>query len=172
MGAQSVLVDTTGMVRGHEALLFKFYKIELLQPRHLLVLQRQGELESLISPFAQRKSLQVYRLPISPMARKRSQEERRSYRVKKFRDYFKKASMKLLSTRGLTFLNQTSVNLPRYLLVGLNDANHRTLGLGVVEAFDSQSSEIFVYTPVQDLTLLKSITLGSLRIDMRGRELE
>ncbi len=171
-GAQSVLVDTSGMVRGHEASVFKFYKIELLRPRHLLVLQQQGELESLISPFTQRKSIQVYRLPISPMARKRNQEERKSYRAKKFRDYFKKVSVKLLSTRGLTFLNQTSENLPRYLLVGLNDVDHRTLGLGIVEAFDSQSHEIFVYTPVQDLTPLKSITLGSLRIDLNGRELE
>jgi polynucleotide 5'-hydroxyl-kinase GRC3/NOL9 len=171
-GAQSVLVDTTGMVRGHEASLLKFHKIELLQPRSLLVLQQHGELESLISPFIHRKSIQIHRLPISPMARTRSQEERRSYRVKKFRDYFRKASVKLISTRELIFLNQTSENLPRYLLVGLNDAEHRTLGVGIVEAFDRRSQEIFVYTPVQDLTPLKSITLGSLRVDSSGRELE
>ena len=179
MGAQSVLVDTSGMVRGDEASLFKFYKIELLRPRCLLVLQQHGELESLISPFTERKSIQIYRLPVSPMARARNQEERKSYRVKKFRDYFKKASVKLISTHRLTFLHQTSFDLtgsgeglPRYLLVGLNDADHRTLGLGIVEAFDSQSQEIFIYTPIQDLTPLRSLTLGSLRVDLNGRELE
>jgi polynucleotide 5'-hydroxyl-kinase GRC3/NOL9 len=171
-GSRSILVDTTGMVRGNEALLLKFYEIEILQPRHLLVLQQQGELESVISPFAQRKSLQVYRLPISSLAKKRNQEERKSYRAKKFQDYFKRASMKLLSTRGLTFLNQTSGILPRYLLVGLNDTDHRTLGLGIVEAFDAQSHEIFIYTPLRDLTLVRSMTLGTLRIDLNGRELE
>ncbi len=171
-GAQSILVDTTGMVRGDEASLFKFYKIELLRPRYLLVLQQHGELESLISPFRERKSIQIYRLPISPMARTRNQEERQSYRVKKFRDYFKMASVKLISTQGLTFLNQRSERLPRYLLVGLNDSDHRTLGLGIVEAFDSQSQEIFIYTPVHNLIHLKSLTLGSLRVDLSGRELE
>ena len=178
-GVSSVLVDTTGMVQGAEATLLKFYKIDLLRPRHLLVLQQHREMESLICPFMERKSMNIYRLPISPLARPRSPEERKVYRVKKFRDYFKPASMKLISTNGLSFLNQTSFDLtgyggglPRYLLVGLNDADHRTLGLGIVETLDAQSQEIFIYTPLQDLTPLRSLTLGSLRVDLNGKELE
>jgi polynucleotide 5'-kinase involved in rRNA processing len=127
----------------------------------------------------ERKSIKIYRLPIPPLARPRNPEERKAYRVKKFRDYFKPASMRLVSTNGLSFLNQTSFDLtgyggglPRYLLVGLNDADHRTLGLGIVETLDTQSREIFIYTPLQDLTPLRSITLGSLRVDLNGRELE
>jgi polynucleotide 5'-kinase involved in rRNA processing len=127
----------------------------------------------------ERKSMKIYRLPISPLARPRNPEERKVYRVKKFRDYFKQASMKLVSTNGLAFLNQTSFgligygrSLPRYLLVGLNDADHRTLGLGIVGTLDTQSQEIFIYTPLQDLTPLRSLTLGSLRVDLNGKELE
>lgn len=182
-GVSSVLVDTTGMVQGAEATLLKFYKIDLLRPRHLLVLQQHREMESLICPFMERKSIKIYRLPIPPLARPRNPEERKAYRVKKFRDYFKPASMKLVSTRGLTLVNQSALGgsfdltgygggLPRYLLVGLNDADHRTLGLGIVETLDTQSREIFIYTPLQDLTPLRSLTLGSLRVDLNGRELE
>jgi polynucleotide 5'-kinase involved in rRNA processing len=160
------------MVQGREASLLKFYKIELLRPRHILLLQQDRELESLIFPFTDHHSIQIHRLPVSPMARARSQGERESYRVKKFRDYFTRASVKLLSTRGLIFFNQTSERIPRYLLVGLNDSDHRTLGLGIVEAFDKQSHEIFVYTPVRNLGSLKSVTLGSLRIDLSGKELK
>jgi polynucleotide 5'-hydroxyl-kinase GRC3/NOL9 len=177
-----VLVDTTGFVQGEGASWFKFHKINLLQPRHLLVLQQTAELEPLLRPFTDRKSLQIYRLPVSPMARSRNQKERRAYREKKFRDYFKSASVKLISTRELIFVNRSalggSLNLaqyrggfPRYLLVGLNDADYRTLALGIVETFDSQSQEIFIYTPLQDLTPVRSLTLGSLRVDLSGREL-
>ena len=183
LGISHVLVDTTGYIRGEEASRLKFHKINLLRPRHLLVLQQGRELEPLIQPFTDRKSLQIYRLPVSPMVRSRNQTERKAYREKKFRDYFKSASVKLVSTRGLTLVNQSALGgsfgltlygggFPRYLLVGLNDAEYRTLALGIVEAFDSQSQEIFIYTPLQDHTPVRSLTLGSLRVDLNGRELD
>jgi len=180
--ASHVLVDTTGWVRGEEASRFKFHKIDLLRPRYLLVLQQGTELEPLIRPFTDRKSLQIYRLPVSPLARSRNQNERRAYREKKFRDYFKGASVKLISTRELTLVSQSASGgsfgltqyrggISRYLMVGLNDADYRTLAVGIVETFDSQSQEIFIYTPLLDLTPVKSLTLGSLRVDLNGREL-
>jgi len=176
------VVDTTGMVQGKRASLLKFHKIDLLKPRHLLVLQKGDELEPLIRPFADRKDLQIYKLPVSPMARSRSQEERRTYRAKKFREYFKSASVRLISTSSLIFLDWStpdrspyltrhSGGLPRYLLVGLNDANNRTLALGIVEVFDRQSEELFIYTPLLDFTPLRYLILSSLRVDLSGREL-
>lgn len=176
--APFVLVDTTGMVQGDEASYFKFHKIDLLRPRHLLVLQRSGELECLIRPFADRKSLKIYRLPVSPLARSRTQQERRAYREKRFRDYFRKGSVCLLPTTELSFVNQRLSylvrhrgHLPRYLLVGFNDSENRTLALGIVQAFDVQAQEIFVHTPLTDPTSVRSIRLGSLRVDLSGKEL-
>ena len=177
-GASFTLVDTTGMVQGEAASQLKFHKIDLLRPRHLLALQRSGELESLIRPFVDRKALRIYRLPVSPKARPRTPEERRAYREKRFRDYFKGASVELLSVSRVALIHQTSSHitgskrgLPRYLLVGLNDTENRTLALGIVEAFDGESQELFIYTPLQDFTPLKYLVLGSLRVDPNGREL-
>ena len=177
-GASFTLVDTTGMVQGAVASQLKFHKIDLLRPRHLLVLQRSGELESLVRPFVDRKTLRIYRLPVSPMARSRNPQERKAYREKKFRGYFKGASVELLSISRLAFLHQTASHFtrskggfPRYLLVGLNDAENRTLALGIVEAFDRESQELFIYTPLRDLTPLRYLVLGSLRVDPNGREL-
>jgi polynucleotide 5'-hydroxyl-kinase GRC3/NOL9 len=183
MEVSHVLVDTTGLVRGHEAFRLKFHKVDLLQPQHLLVLQRDRELEPVLLPFTDRKALQIYRLPVSPKAKIRNQKERKVYRENKFRDYFRNASVSLLSTKGLVFVNpfirsgllklgSHGERIPRYLLVGLNDAEYRTLALGIVEAFDSQSQEVFVYTPLQDCTSVRALTLGSLRVDPSGRELD
>jgi polynucleotide 5'-kinase involved in rRNA processing len=174
-----VLVDTTGMVRGEEASLLKFHKISFLQPRHLLILQERNELEPLVRPFGDSKSIKTYRLPVSSAARVRSPLERKTYREAKFQDYFKRGSVRLLPTEGVTFLGQASSDpsgrgggLSRYQLAGLNDADHRTLALGIVEVFDRQSQELFIYTPLGDFTPVRSLTIGSIHIDLNGRERE
>jgi polynucleotide 5'-hydroxyl-kinase GRC3/NOL9 len=172
------LLDTTGMTQGEMASQFKFYKLDLIRPRHLLVLQRAGELDALIRRFEDRKGIRIYRLTVSSLARSRTLQERRTYRSMRFLEYFKKGSVKLISVSKLSFINQRSPylnryrgGLPKYLLVGLNDTDNRTRALGIVETYDEKSQEVFIFTPLLDFTALKYIVLGSLRVDLSGRQL-
>ena len=182
-----VLVDTTGLIDGPEGWLLKFHKIALIRPCHLIALQRAEELEPLIGAFSSDQGIRIYRLGVSPLARPRSPRERRAYREARFRDYFKGASTRLLSLAGLAVLGRRPSiqgkdgesagppdqgrSFPRYLLLGLNDAEHRTLALGIAQVFDESSQELFVYTPLTDLAAVRSVTWGDLRLDLGGREL-
>ena len=89
--AQIVLVDTCGLVSGYAGFRLKFHKIDLLNPKHLLALQRRDELEHLLRPFEAREGMAVHRLPVSSDVQRRSREKRQGFREKRFRDYFQKA---------------------------------------------------------------------------------
>lgn len=57
----------------------------------------------------------------------------------------------------------------RDLLVGLNDKDNNTLGLGTITDLDPLADKLTLFTPVQDIHKVATIRLGSLRIE-RGRK--
>ena len=101
MGAEVLLVDTTGLVLGPLGRRLKFHKIELLAPHHLIALQREGELEPILRLFEGRKGMAVFRLPISPQITPRTPQARRAYRAQRFSDYFRSSSLVELSLNGI-----------------------------------------------------------------------
>ncbi len=83
--AEVVLIDTTGFVTG-AGFEMKRLKAELVRPDLMVLLERNGELESLaraLSPYGN-----VIRLAVSENARAVSREERREIRFEKWRTYF------------------------------------------------------------------------------------
>lgn len=101
MGAEVLLVDTTGFVLGPAARRLKFHKIDLLRPQHLIALQRDEELEPILRLFEGRKGMAISRLPVSPHVISRSFQIRRSYRAQRFADYFRSSSLVKLSLDGI-----------------------------------------------------------------------
>lgn len=101
MGAEILLIDTTGLVHGPLGRRLKFHKIELLAPQHLIALQRESELEPILRLCEGRKSLNISRLPVSPHATPRSHQARRAYRAQRFLDYFQWSSPLELSLREI-----------------------------------------------------------------------
>ena len=101
MGAEALLVDTTGFVLGPSARRLKFHKIDLLTPQHLIALQRDDELEPILRLFEGRKAMAITRLPVSPHAIPRSFQVRRSYRAQRFADYFRGSSLVEISLQGV-----------------------------------------------------------------------
>ncbi len=55
------------------------------------------------------------------------------------------------------------------LLVGLNDKDNNTLGLGTITDLAPLADKLTLFTPVQDIHKVATIRLGSLRIE-RGRK--
>jgi len=88
--AEIVLIDTTGFVTG-PGLEMKRLKAELVRPDLIVLLERNGELESLaraLSPYGE-----VIRLPVSDGARAFTREERRKIRFEKWKAYFSSARL-------------------------------------------------------------------------------
>jgi len=88
LGADVILIDTTGWVFDRQARDLKTCKIQVVEPDYVVLLQRNGELEHLVAPF-RNTNISIIRLPASPVVRPRSREERREIRRRIFSEAFK-----------------------------------------------------------------------------------
>ncbi len=88
LGCDRVLVDTSGLVQGELGRTLKQYKIELVDPDLVCCLQRGDECEPVLRLFGDGGRPVILRLAASPVARKRSQEERRHHRERTLQAYF------------------------------------------------------------------------------------
>jgi polynucleotide 5'-hydroxyl-kinase GRC3/NOL9 len=61
-GAQVVLRDTSGFVSPSAGFQLILCKFELLDPKHFMIFQREGELEPLLSVVSRRKGVHLHRL--------------------------------------------------------------------------------------------------------------
>ncbi len=105
MGAELVLVDTTGLVSGMPARKLKSFKIEAIRPNYLVALQKGGEVEHILRGWEKTSWLKIYRLPPSPLALVRSFEERKANRERKIISHFRDASLITLSLEQIRFRN-------------------------------------------------------------------
>lgn len=169
-GAEVVVIDTSGFVAGGAAWELKFHKIELTNARHVVALQNKKELEDILGPQENRTCRSLHRLKVHEGIRPRSYEQRRDYRRQKFLEYFQGATAKNIPLETVRLINpvnvvigEASAGLYKRLLVGLNDDENFTLGLGVIE--DMNPKELRLLTPVQELKDVKIVRFGSVRLD-------
>lgn len=87
-GAETVVVDTTGLIAGPIARALKGQKIRRLDPDALVALQAEEEIEHLLAPYRARSRPRVLRLRPSRSARPRSREQRAEHRRRAFATYF------------------------------------------------------------------------------------
>jgi len=87
-GADTIIVDTTGLISGGVARALKSAKIRLLDPDIVIVLQSESEAEHLLTPYAHRSRPRIVRLRQSRRARSRTRDQRAGRRQAKFREYF------------------------------------------------------------------------------------
>ena len=58
-----------------------------------------------------------------------------------------------------------------HLLIGLNDDRNLCLGLGILRTIDLRELSIRVITPLRDVSAVRNISLGTMRVSPAGREL-
>lgn len=89
---RSVIVDTSGLVKGPTARKLKTHKIELLNPRHIVALQRSSESEHFLRLFDVFDGCKVHRLSVASAARAKSPVLRTQRRAIRFRECFANGS--------------------------------------------------------------------------------
>ncbi len=87
LGFDRVIVDTSGLIQGEMGRLLKQHKIDLVEPDLVLCLQRNGECEHILRPYAAGTRPTIMRLASSGPTRRRSQEERRQHRERSLQAY-------------------------------------------------------------------------------------
>ena len=88
LGAETIIIDTTGLISGGVARALKSAKIRQLDPDFLIALQAEDEVEHLLAPFARRQRPGIIRLRQSRRVKPRTREQRTARRQAKFRSYF------------------------------------------------------------------------------------
>ncbi|HDY66461.1 hypothetical protein LCGC14_1404130 [marine sediment metagenome] len=205
-GMDITIINTTGLVSGQVAWELKYQKINLINPKHIIAIQRFREIEDILRPYKDKTQLRIHRLAVHEKVKHKSQEQRRLYREQRFKEYFRLSKEQEIHLDRITIINPYHISIPtenifekdknidknnhtaqetiennfqgrtdipqvrqmdtlQGLLVGLNDEDNFTIGLGKVEKINLQRRTITLLTPLSDFTKLKTIRIGSIRLD-------
>jgi len=173
-GAQVAVVDTSGLVAGEMGFALKFYKIELLQPRHICAIQRGTEVEHILKGFRDRRGIRMHMLAPPQGVCTRTPEVRRTYRQTRFEAYFQGCRSRTIP------LDEVELIYPEYplltaegagerlqgTLVGLIDDEYFTKGLGIWEGFDCKRTEVSLTTPLDDFRDIRYLHVGHITLQI------
>jgi len=171
MGAEAIVVDTTGLVdRAAGGGALKHWKIELLQPSALVSLARGPELEHILWPWRRDRRVRVHELRLSKHVRERNRETRIRYREKRFRNYFGKAGTLKVPIRSTVVFGIEEMSRGRVL--AFQDEEGFALALGLAQEYEKSSQTLSVRTPLTSMEKVSSIRFGTLRLNpATGQEL-
>jgi polynucleotide 5'-hydroxyl-kinase GRC3/NOL9 len=183
-GAQVIVVDTTGWVEGDAAVAAKVHKIRWIDPRHVVALQRRGEVEPILERLP--RGIVVHRLAPSARVRPRSRETRRRARARRFHRYFVGACRHTLELARLpgsrlpVYLGREVpqpgmlAEIPgpalRHLLVGLADRDGWLKAVGSVVEVEPASQSVTVVAPPRSLGGVGTLQWGMIRVAPSGDE--
>ncbi|MDP2944846.1 MAG: Clp1/GlmU family protein [Atribacterota bacterium] len=91
-GAEIIIVDTTGLVKGNPGRTLKENMIDIISPSHIVALQREDELEHILKNINLTDKIVIHRLSSCTGGKRKTYFQRREAREEKFRKYFKRAS--------------------------------------------------------------------------------
>ena len=168
LGAEAVVVDTTGLVdpaEGGRAL--KQWKIELLAPSVVIGLQRGRELEPILWPLRREARVQVVEWRVSPNVVERPREARAARRRAQLADHFRRGRPCVVSLRQAAVYELD--RLTAGALVAFQDAEGFTLDLGVVEEADRLEKTMIARTPLSGLERVASLRFGAVRWDLANQ---
>jgi polynucleotide 5'-hydroxyl-kinase GRC3/NOL9 len=105
LGADMVILDTTGLIQGDLGLTLKQKKIELINPDNVILIQHvKGSQNSgeFISRFLKVTGGTMEIVPAHPESKSRPPEERKARREEKFKRYFQDSRTHTISLQGIS----------------------------------------------------------------------
>jgi len=96
-GAEVIIVNTSGWILGKGARSLKLSLLLSLNPRIIVAIQRESELEHLLKPFQGLLSVEIVRVPTPRIIRARNREERRFIREALYKKYLIGAKTRVIS---------------------------------------------------------------------------
>jgi polynucleotide 5'-hydroxyl-kinase GRC3/NOL9 len=182
--AEVTVVDTTGWVEGTAAVAGKVRKIRRIEPRHVVALQRGGELEPILARLP--PGTIAHRLRPSGGVRARSRDTRRTARTGRFWRYFVPARLHVLDLAALPcdrlvihagraipqacMLSQIPAPALRHLLVGLADGEGWLRAMASVVEVAPVGQTVSVVAPLRSLAEVSKLQWGVLRVAPAGTE--
>lgn len=166
-----VIIDTTGMVKGGAGRALKICMMEIIHPEIILALEREKELEHILTSFKKMNSPEIFKISVSDLVNLKSLVERRDYRKQKFKNYFKGAKILTLSLNEVGLRCANLEENKESFLVSLRSKGGKDLALGIVEKIRENEKEISIFTPLKEEEDIGCIIFGNIRINLDGEEL-
>jgi polynucleotide 5'-kinase involved in rRNA processing len=170
-GAQTVLIDTTGVADSGAGYVLKYHKVLAAGVDCLVALQKNGKPETVLGLLGSVCPM-IHRTAALAEAKDRSAAERKAYRQACYRSYFQEAGELQLEPGRLVGANwmpnamrHHEFPLPGAVL-GLLDGQGFCLGIGLVEKL--LPNRLVVHTPWPDAAAVVSVKLGKLRLDRQA----
>jgi polynucleotide 5'-hydroxyl-kinase GRC3/NOL9 len=164
--ADSVVVDTTGVISGVVGESLKYHKMELCRPEVVVALQRGGELEPVIGMLRRFFGAEVVTAPVASEVVPASPDERANRRAARFKTTFS-APLERWRVKPTVFAPTLPSGLdPARLdgiLVGIHDSEGHCQGLGRLEV---DEGTLRVLTNRGDG--MQGLRLGSVRLDLES----
>ncbi len=165
LGAEVVIVDTTGLVKGEAGKNLKLGKINAVRPRHVIAIESGKELHHILPRI---HGVILHRLKPSDSVKSQSREERTRYREDRLTEYFAGSKRIEFPFRDMRFFRGNrpfdgnfSLVIPG-TLVGLN-RSQITIGLGVYQGVES--GRVAVWSPLNSTDTVDRVLLGDLILD-------
>lgn len=171
---RTVVLDTTGFVDGPVARLLKYHKALAADVRQIVALERDSELDSLLS-LLDATHRNVHRVRPAEAARDRSLNERRRYREHLLAESFSGArvidfpSECLIGSEWTVGAVSDVSAVSQGTLVGLLDVEGYCLGVGLIERIATKYCSIA--TSYVDPEAVVRIQVGRAVLDRKGRQL-
>lgn len=174
MKIKRIVIDTSGFISGPAARELKFQKIDLVNPTHIVAIEREGEIEDLLKNFRENPNISTHRFKvINSLVKVKPVKYRKRYRERKFGEYFENAKLITLPLEKLGlhgFVPDLSKKSEwSNLLICLCDAENNMLSLGIIQNVDLSKGTVSCITPVTKLSRVKTIQFGSIYLDLGGK---
>jgi polynucleotide 5'-hydroxyl-kinase GRC3/NOL9 len=168
-GVETIVYDTTGLVDPKiGGLALKMAKIDLLRPRRVFAIQRNEELEPLLTPLRRSRRVKLIELQSVPGAKRRDAIERRNHRIRQYRRYFEGARPLTVSWQNLAVFPLPIFRIHR--LVAFEDTPGFLVGLGIVIDIDRPLRRVTLLTPLENLEGVDALHLGDILLDPNSFE--
>ena len=144
LGADVIIVDSTGWIEGEDAKRFKLYEIKAITPTLVIAIEREERLGHILTDL----NMKVIKLPVSGEVRSRSRDERKALREEAYNRYFSTAKSRVFDPPALAW------TLEEGTIMGLFRSDEsEILGLGILMKWDYERGKVIVFTPVDDLDI-------------------
>lgn len=163
-GADRILYDTTGLIdvhRGGRAL--KFALLNILEAPTVVALQRNSELEPLLSSLRHSRRVQVVDLPVPPQVKNRSQAIRRRHRADRFAACFDDAHLETVHWPRMAVVPNLDFCIDQ--LVAFETVEGFVRALGRIDSIDRSECTLTVETSLDSLDAIDTIRLGDVCLD-------
>jgi len=172
MGAEFLIVNTDGWVEGEDAVNYKVRLGKTVAPDAVLIIKSDNELDPMLEAL---KPMNVLVVDSPKAVKKRDRETRKILRESAYKRYLKDAKVRSYPLGWIKIEGSLEISLLKEgdeqgLLVALEDAHGKFLGIGTICDIDFEKEVIRIYTPVNNA--VAKVRIGRIKLDKEGNEIE